>query len=128
MNREALAAYIAETYPSETDCPWARYPEYRVFRHIGNRKWFALLLRVSRKTLGLPGEGTLDIVNVKCDPLLTGSFRAEPGIYPAYHMNKASWLSVSLEDAEEETLKLLLDMSFHQTAPKPRRPKGGSAP
>lgn len=33
----------------------------------------------------------------------------------------------ALEGAGEETLKLLLDMSFRQTAPKPRRPKGGPA-
>lgn len=128
MNRKTLEAYIAGTYASEADRPWARYPDYVVFRHSGNRKWFALVMNVSRKVLGLPGEGTLDIVNVKCGPLLTSSFREEPGIYPAYHMNKASWLSVSLDGADGETLKLLLDMSFDLTAPKAKKRGGGPTP
>ena len=128
MNRKELEAYLSETYSAEADRPWAKYPDYLVFRHRGNRKWFALLMTVSRKALGLPGDGALDIVNVKCDPLLTGSFREMPGIYPAYHMNKAGWLSVSLDGADGETLKLLLGMSYDLTAPKAKRQKGGSTP
>lgn len=128
MTREELEIHIAEIYAVEPDRPWAKYPEYLIFRHAGNRKWFTLLMNISRKTLGLPGEGTLDVLNVKCDPLLMGSFRESPGVYPAYHMNKASWLSVSLEEAEEETIRLLLDMSFDLTAPRAKKRKGGPTP
>lgn len=127
MDREALKAYIDETLAGETDHPWARYPDYVVFRHTGNRKWFALLMCIPREKLGLPGGGLLDVLNVKCDPLLTGSFREMPGVYPAYHMNKGSWLSVSLEEAGDETLKLLLNMSYDLTAPRAKRGKGGGA-
>lgn len=128
MTREELEIHIAGTYAVEPDRPWAKYPDYLAFRHAGNRKWFAALLSAPRKTLGLPGEGTLDVVNVKCDPLLIGSFRESPGVCPAYHMNKASWLSVSLEEAEEETIRLLLDMSFDLTAPRAKKRKGGPTP
>lgn len=128
MNRDALTAHILNTYAVEPDRPWAKYPEYLVFRHGGNRKWFALLMNIPRKALGLPGEGGLDVVNVKCSPLLTGSFREAPGVYPAYHMNKAGWLSVSLEGAEDQTLRLLLDMSYDLTAPRAKKRKGGPTP
>ena len=63
MNRETLTAYIVETYSVEPDRPWARYPDYEVFRHGGNRKWFAVLLRVSRKTLGLEGDDPVQGIN-----------------------------------------------------------------
>ena len=42
--------------------------------------------------------------------------------------SKAGWLSVSLAEAEGETFKLLLDMSFDLTAPKPGKRKGGPKP
>lgn len=128
MTREALETYISETYSVEADRPWAKHPDYLIFRHVGNRKWFALLMTVPRKALGLPGEGTLDIVNVKCDPLLTGSFREMPGVYPAYHMNKSSWLSLALDETEETALRLLLDGSFDMTAPRAKKRKGGPTP
>lgn len=128
MDRDGLERYIAETYGVGAEHPWARYPGYAVFRHSGGRKWFAAVMDVPRGRLGLPGGGVLDILNVKCDPLLIGSFREGPGIYPAYHMDKANWLSVALDgSADAETVKTLLDMSFGLTAPKAgrrKRPQG----
>lgn len=117
LHREDLKKYIAEVYDTDADFPWMKYPNHMVFRHRNNQKWFALVMEVSKEKLGLPETGLLDILNVKCDPLMTGSFRAEPGIYPAYHMNKASWLSVALDGrVHEEKIKLLLDISFALTA------------
>ena len=38
---------------------------------------------IPRKNLGLTGEGQTQVVNLKCDTRLIGSFRMEPGIFPA---------------------------------------------
>ncbi len=122
MNRKELERYIAETYNSEAKAPWMKNPNHLVFCHRNNQKWFALLIEVPGEKLGLAGDGMVDIVNLKCDPILAGSLRTEPGIYPAYHMNKERWISVLLDSSvAEETLKILLDMSFHLTAPKLKR-------
>lgn len=67
-----------------------RNPNFAVFWHSNNQKWFALIMDIPRSRLGLPGDELLDVVNLKCDPLLIGSLRSEPGFFPAYHMNKDS--------------------------------------
>ena len=122
MNREELEAYILNHYSTEPDYPWADTPRAAVFRHAGNRKWFALVMEVPRDKLGLLGAEKLDIVNFKCDPILISSLRGEPGIFPAYHMNKASWITVALDGSvQAKTIKLLLDVSYELTKPKPRR-------
>ena len=122
MNREELEAYILNHYSAQPDYPWADTPRAAVFRHAGNRKWFALLMEVPRDKLGLAGTEKLDIVNFKCDPILIASLRAEPGIFPAYHMNKASWITASLDGSvQAKTIELLLDVSYELTKPKPRR-------
>lgn len=52
-----------------------------------------------------------------CDPLLTGSLVHENGFYPAYHMNKNSWITIALDGkADEEKIKWLLDMSFEKAS------------
>ncbi len=113
---------IAEIYSTEAEYPWADSPDAAVFRHRGNRKWFALRMVIPRNRLGLPGEESIEILNVKCDPTAIGSFRAMPGVYPAYHMNKTHWLSVALDgSATEETIRLLLEISYRLTAPRPRK-------
>ena len=66
--------------------------------------------------------GTIPIVNLKHDPVMSGSLRTEPGIFPAYHMNKESWISVALDGSvPDDKLRMLLDISFELTKPKIRK-------
>ena len=116
MNRQELSVYLADTYGSEGEHLFAQYPSFLVFRHNGNRKWFAVIMDIPRKNLKLPGEGEISVVNLKCDTRLIGSFREEPGIFPGWHMNKAHWLSVVLEaGVEADKIKFLVDMSHELT-------------
>lgn len=125
MRRNELEAFIMETYNAEADYPWRKSPNYAVFRHCSNRKWFALIMDVPKNKLGLQGEGLLDVINLKCNPILIGSLREEPGFLPAYHMSKDNWITVALDgSAPDDKIKMLLDMSYQATAPKVCRRKG----
>ena len=116
MNRSQLESYLADTYSTQGEHLFAQYPSFLVFRHNGSRKWFAVIMDIPRKNLGLPGEGEISVVNLKCDTRLIGSFREEPGIFPGWHMNKAHWLSVALDGTvEDEKIKFLVDMSYELT-------------
>lgn len=116
MTRPELAAYLTDTYSVTGEHLFARYPNFLVFRHRGNRKWFAVIMDIPRKNLGLTGDGEISVVNLKCDTRLIGSFREEPGIFPGWHMNKAHWLTVALDGTvEDEKIKFLADMSYELT-------------
>ena len=67
MKRSELESFIMETYNAEADYPWLKYPNYEVFRHCNNRKWFALIMDVPKNKLGFQGEEVLEVVNFKCD-------------------------------------------------------------
>lgn len=119
MNRLELKQYIAETYGIEPDCPWIKNPNFEVYRHSNNKKWFALIMDIPRNRIGLRGTDTIDVVNLKCDPLLLGSVRTESGIFPAYHMNKENWVTAALDGtASDEVIKMLLDVSYELTVAK----------
>ena len=127
MNRTELEDYIRTQYGVHADHPWPEDPESAVFRHGGNRKWFALVMNVKRSSVGLPGEDRIDAVNLKCPPLMIGSLLSCKGFMPAYHMNKQHWITALLgepekgEAADDESLKAVLEMSFEMTAPKRKR-------
>lgn len=126
MNRKQLENYIEETYNAKPEHPWAPDTMHTVFRHSNNRKWFAVIMEIPKAKLGIKEDGMINIVNTKCDPVMTGSFLQEEGIYPAYHMSKTHWISVASDGtADEEKLKFLLDLSFDLTAKKPKRSKNG---
>ena len=116
MSRQELTAYLTDTYSVEGERLFSKYPSFLVFRHNGNRKWFAVIMDIPRKNLGLSGKGQTQVVNLKCDTRLIGSFREEPGIFPGWHMNKVHWLSVALDDTvEDEKIKFLVAMSYELT-------------
>lgn len=79
---------------------------------------------IPRSRLGLKGESIIDVVNLKCDPVMIGSLRTQEGFFPAYHMNKDKWISVSLDGSvDDEQLKMLLDLSYDATEVKLNRKK-----
>ena len=75
MNRDELAIYLTDTYRADGEHLFAKYPSFLVFRHNGNRKWFAVIMDIPRKNLSLPSEDEISVVNLKCDTRLIGSFR-----------------------------------------------------
>lgn len=122
MNRKELELLISDNYGAEADYPWAKYPNYAVFRHDSNKKWFALIMSVPKNKLGLEGTDNLDVVNFKCEPVLIGSLRKENGFFSAYHMNKENWITVALDGSvADEKIKMLLDMSYNATLPKVKK-------
>lgn len=123
MTRENFKKHIAAVYSVEPDYPFSEL-ETEVFRHQSNKKWFALVMQISSKRLGLDSDEPIDVVNLKCDTLMIGSVRLEKGVYPAYHMNKQNWITVALDNsADDDLIKMLIDMSYELTMPKPKLTK-----
>ena len=116
--RADIAAYIRDSYGVEADFPWPRYPDYAVFRHANNRKWFALVMRVEKTKLGLSGAGQIDIVNLKLESALAVEFLTqEPGFLPGYHIARGNWVSVLLDGSVPlARITPLIDQSFAATA------------
>ena len=125
MTKEDLIRYVAERFSTDPEYPWD--DENFIFRHRGNRKWFAVAMRVSYQRLGICREGIADIVDVKCGPLLMDVYRRLPGVLPGYHMNKDNWITLLLDGtAEDETIRELFELSYDLTdrATRPRKRKG----
>ena len=76
-------------------------------------------MRVEEKRLHLTGDEAVDVLDIKCDPILIGSLRREPGFLPAYHMNKDSWISILLDGTvPDDRIMPLLGMSYDLVAPR----------
>ncbi|MBP3216137.1 MAG: MmcQ/YjbR family DNA-binding protein [Clostridium sp.] len=47
---------MKKKYKAEPEFLWKRFPDYAVFRHQDNRKWFAIIMDVPAEKLGLPAS------------------------------------------------------------------------
>ena len=123
MTKQEFSQYCLDTYGTSPDYPFDEDFETAVFRHSDNRKWFALLMQVSRRKFGLDSDEVIDVVNLKLPTEMFGSFGAADGVYPAYHMNKLHWISVALPDAPNNVVQFLLNASFEATKDKRKQRK-----
>ena len=116
MTKDALISYVEDRFGAAPEYLWESAPDAFVFRHQANRKWFAVVMDVRRDRLGLDGTDAVYLMDVKCGPLLSGSYLGKPGVLPAYHMNKTHWLGVLLDGtADAETVRELLELSYELT-------------
>lgn len=121
MTRQEFFEHCLNTYNTSPDYPFEEDFETAVMRHTDNRKWYAIVMNVSRRKFGFESDEVIDVVNLKLPTEMFGSFGAPDGVYPAYHMNKLHWISVLLPDAPETIVKFLLNVSFEATKSKKKR-------
>ena len=123
MTKQQFLEYCLNTYGTSPDYPFDEDFETAVLRHADNRKWYAIVMRVSRRKFGLDSDEVIDVVNLKLPTEMFGSFGAADGVYPAYHMNKLHWISVLLPDSPEDVISFLLNASFKATESSKKKSK-----
>ena len=122
MTRSEFEAAVLDFYGVRADYPFEDDLVTGVFRHTGSGKWFAIAMNIEKMRLGITSGGRCDVVNLKCLPdVIESLVGIERGIYPAYHMNKTHWLTLSLEECDEETVLWLLSASYDLTLGKKKQ-------
>ena len=116
MNKYEFASYIEDFYGIKYDCPFEDELDAWVFRHPDNKKWFALVMTIKKSKLGIDSNEYIDVVNLKCAPEIMDDLWQERGIFPAYHMNKKHWLTLTLDGTcDDETIKFVTNISHTLT-------------
>jgi len=105
--------YIREKYQDEPQFLWKRFPENAIFRRQDNAKWYAALLVLQKKKLGLETDGTIDIIDLRVKPEEIDSLVDGKSYFPGYHMNKKHWITICLDGSVSiEEVFLRIDKSF----------------
>lgn len=112
VDREEIFEYVKKQYGTIPEYLWSSSPDSAVLRHH-NGKWYAVIMNVERSKLGLDEDDTVEIMDVKCDPEMTGMIIQTYGFLPGYHMNKQHWITILLDGTVGESKILdFLDMSY----------------
>lgn len=114
--KDSILKYAKEELETKPETPWIQYPDDIVLRHSNNRKWYAVIMKIPMNKLGIESKDIIDIINVKCDPILVSSLLQNSGYFPAYHMNKTHWVSILLDGtvSKNEVINFL-NISFNKT-------------
>ena len=105
-----IADYIGKKYNVLPEFLWKKSPQYGVFRNSKSNKWFGVIMNIDKSKIASTEKGEVEVINLKLDDL---KYLERKGVYPAYHMNKKSWVSIVLDDTlKDEEIIDLIDISY----------------
>ena len=68
-----------------------------VFRKGEKKKWYAVVMNISKRRLGVQSDEKIQVLNVKLSPDEIAMLVDNKGYFPAYHMNKKHWCTILLD-------------------------------
>ena len=111
-----ISQRILKKYGDYPSFEWDQYPDFGVFKNHDSKKWYALIMNISKNKLGDDANSMVDVLNVKINPNRILSLLGKDGYYPAYHMNKKYWISVILDDSlSDDDVFSLIEESYGYT-------------
>lgn len=95
---QQVIAAIATQFKEQPEYLWKKFSNNAIIRRTDNRKWYALLVKVTPDKVGLTGTDPVDLLVLRADSeTITAKIKAGFAL-PAYHMNKQHWLSYQLDN------------------------------
>ncbi|MCL2644867.1 MAG: MmcQ/YjbR family DNA-binding protein, partial [Betaproteobacteria bacterium] len=89
--------YVRDTYHDELEFLWPRFSDNAILRRKDTGKWYAALLLLSRKKLGLDSDEVIDVLDLRIKPEEVKAVVDGKKYFPGYHMNKKHWFTICLD-------------------------------
>ena len=111
-----ITKIIKEKYGDDPEFEWEKFPGYATFKNKDSKKWYGIIMNLDKNKLDKKSTGEIEILNIKLEPSEIEKLLQLEGFYPAYHMNKKSWISIILNDTiPDKKIINLVEESYSYT-------------
>ena len=105
--------YINNKYGDELEFLWEKSPKNAVVRRKSTKKWYAAILTISKRKIGLNSDEIIEVINLHNSPEEIEKLIDNKKYFPAYHMNKKHWCTICLDGTVElKEIYKLIDISY----------------
>lgn len=105
--------YVKNKYGDELEFLWEKSPKNAVVRRKYSKKWYAVILTLSKRKLNLDSDKLVEVINLHNSPEEIEKLMDNKRYFPAYHMNKKHWCTICLDGTVElEEIYKLIDISY----------------
>lgn len=109
-----IIEHIRQKYQDRPEFLWKKFPSNAVIRRADTRKWYAALLTVKKKSIGLLGDQMIEIIDLRIKPEKIASLIDGCKYFPGYHMNKRHWVTICLDGSVPlEEIYQRIEQSYH---------------
>ena len=108
-----IVDYIKNKYGDELEFLWEKSPKTAVVRRKYSKKWYAVILTLSKRKLNLDSDELVEVINLHNSPEEIEKLIDNKKYFPAYHMNKKHWCTICLDGIVElKEIYKLIDISY----------------
>ena len=105
--------YIKNKYHDDLEYLWEKTPDAAIWRNKNNDKWYGLLMKIPENRLGINSDSLVEIIDLRYPKDNIMDILKKKGIYPGYHMNKKSWITIILDNSvDTKEIYKLIDLSY----------------
>lgn len=105
--------YIKGKYGDNPEFLWEKFPTDAIWRNQENNKWYGLIMTISENKLGLESTRQIEIIDLRYEKEHIAEIIDNEKVFPGYHMNKKSWITLKLDDSvEDDEIYRLIDHSY----------------
>ncbi len=108
-----IIKYIKEKYNDDLEFLWEKFSNTAVWRNKNNNKWYGLILILPENKLGLESNKIVEVIDLRYQKNDINNIVDKNKIFPGYHMNKKSWITIRLDESVEiKEIYKLIDNSY----------------
>ena len=105
--------FLKEKYDAKFESPWDKYDEFIIVRNEETQKWYALFMIIPENKLYGENGKEIEVLNLHTKPEVNELLVDNETIFPGYHMNKKSWITIVLDGRlEDEEVFELINNSY----------------
>ena len=111
--------YIHEKYDDELEYLWEKFENTAIVRNKQNNKWYALIVKLAEEKIGINSDKIVEIIDLRYQKDEIEKVIDNEKVYPGYHMNKKSWITIKLDDTvNTKEICDLIDNSYQLSIKK----------
>ena len=108
-----IVAYVKNKYGDELEFLWEKSPKNAVVRRKSSNKWYAVILTIPKRKIGLESDEVIEVINLHNIPKEIEKLIDYKRYFPAYHMNKRHWCTICLDGTIElKEIYKKIDISY----------------
>ena len=108
-----IITYVKNKYEDKLEFLWEKSSKNAVVRRKSSNKWYAVILTVSKRKIGLNSDELVEIINLHNSQEEIEKLIDNKKYFLAYHMNKKYWCTICLDGTVElKEIYKLIDISY----------------
>lgn len=109
-----ILKYVKDNYNDELEYLWENMSNNAILRNKTTRKWYAVMIILEERKLNIDSCNIVEVIDLRYQKDDINRVIDNERVFPGYHMNKKSWITIKLDNSvDTKQILNLIDNSYN---------------